>query len=375
MGTHTATETGSRGPSSGLGASYRGLVCDLDGVVYRGPTELRHAVSALTEVRASCDVVFATNNASRPPADVAHQLAGFGLEVTAEQVVTSSQAGAAHLAELLPHGARVLAVGGVGVRHALEEVGFTVVLPDEVTSRSGDTDVGVAGVLQGYGPDVRARDLAEASYAVEGGAIWVATNRDATLPTERGVAPGNGMLVDAVARATGRQPVVVGKPEAPLYAASITRLGFEAAEVLAIGDRLDTDILGAMAAGLDSLWVLTGVDDLASLAVAAGRPLPTYVAPDLRVLAAPRPVVTRSDDWWVCGRVRVRVVDGVSIEHDVDKTGAGEAAKMSSGNNPLDRRIALLTAGVRAMCHARDATDRGTFDGVAVATSLQSVVE
>lgn len=371
----TAAEIALPASSRSLGAAYRGLVCDLDGVVYRGPDEVPHAVASLVAVSRGCGVVYATNNASRPPEDVAHQLASFGLDVGADQVVTSSQAGAARLADLLPQGARVLAVGGVGVRRALEEVGLAVVLPGGVTGGPGDDEVGVAGVLQGYGPDVRARDLAEASYAVQGGAIWVATNRDATLPTDRGVAPGNGMLVDAVARATGRQPVVVGKPEAPLYAASVARLGFEAAEVLAIGDRLDTDILGAMAAGLDSLWVLTGVDDLSTLAAADGRPAPTYVAPDLRVLARPRPVVTRSDDWWVCGGVRLRLVDGVSIEHEIDRGTAKDATDPAAGGGDLDRRIALLTAGVRALCDARDRADPSTLDAAAVAASLQSVVE
>lgn len=360
-----------------LGAAYRGLVCDLDGVVYRGAAAVPHAVSALTAVGRSCGLVYATNNASRPPEEVARQLTGFGLEVSPEQVVTSSQAGAAHLADLLPAAAPVLAVGGEGVRLALEEVGLRVVLPRDVTRRSDNGDPVVAGVLQGYGSEVRAADLAEASYAVAGGAVWVATNRDATLPTDRGVAPGNGVLVDAVARATGRQPVVVGKPEAPLYATSITRLGLGAADVLAVGDRLDTDILGAVAAGIDSLWVLTGVDDLASWAAAAAtsRPTPTYVAPDLRALARPQPVVSRSGEWWMCGGVRLRIVGGVSVELDLERGASLTAHDSGAGDEALDRRIALLTTGVRAMCDARDTVGQGTFDAVAVAASLQSVVE
>lgn len=367
-----ATEDGPPGTAGSLLAAYRGLVCDLDGVVYRGAAEVPYAVPALTAAGRSVGVVYATNNASRPPEEVARQLRGFGLELTADQVVTSSQAGAAHLAQLLPPGAPVLAVGGDGVRLALEEVGLTVVLPAAGHHSRGSE---VAGVLQGYGSQVRAADLAEASYAVAAGAVWVATNRDATLPTDRGVAPGNGMLVDAVARATGRQPVVVGKPEAPLYATSVTRLDAASSEVLAVGDRLDTDILGAMAAGLDSLWVLTGVDDLTSLAGAVGRPRPTYVAPDLRALARPRPVVTPSGDWWRCGGVRVRIVDGVSVDHAVDERDAGGDSTSDGERGRLDRRIALLTAGVHALCAARDAAGHVPLDVGAVATSLRSVVE
>lgn len=375
MTTATTADVEAHDAARTLGAAYRGLVCDLDGVVYRGAAAVPHAVFALTAISRSSGVVFATNNASRTPGEVARQLIGLGLEVSSEQVVTSSQAGAAHLAELLPAAAPVLAVGGDGVRLALEEVGLSVVLPADVLRRSSEGDSVVAGVLQGYGPQVHAADLAEASYAVAGGAVWVATNRDATLPTDRGVAPGNGMLVDAVARATGRQPVVVGKPEARLYATSMARLGLESADVLAIGDRLDTDILGAQAAGLDSLWVLTGVDDLASLAAATGRPAPTYVAPDLRALARPQPLVRRSAEWWVCGGVRVRIADGVSIEHQRDQERCPAARDSAAGGEALDQRIALLTAGVRALCDARDASGPRPFDAAAVAASLQSVVE
>ena len=140
-------------------------------------------------------------------------------------------------------------------------------------------------MLQGYGPGVTATDLAEAAYAVEGGATWVATNTDGTLPTDRGVAPGNGSLVAAVERAVGSPPdLVAGKPQPPLYLMSAQRLGVEASRVLAVGDRLDTDIEGAVAAGMDSLLVLTGVDDLRACLDAPASRRPTWVAPDLRSL-------------------------------------------------------------------------------------------
>ena len=149
----------------------------------------------------------------------------------------------------------------------------------------GDRAGHLDGVLQGYGAAVTASDLGEAAYAIQGGAIWVATNTDATLPTDRGVAPGNGSLVAAVQRACGRPPdLVAGKPEAPLYLLCAQRLGREPADVLAVGDRLDTDIEGAVAAGMDSLLVLTGVDDLRACATAPLRRRPTFVAPDLRAL-------------------------------------------------------------------------------------------
>jgi HAD superfamily hydrolase (TIGR01450 family) len=257
---------------------YEAVVCDLDGVVYRGPTAVPHAVGVLSAL--DLPVFYATNNASRPPEDVARHLRSLGLACEAGAVVTSSQAGAWLLSERVAGGSPVLAVGGPGVAAALADVGLV-----PVVSANAAEVPGVVAVLQGYGAGVTASDLAEAAYAVQGGASWVATNTDATLPTDRGVAPGNGALVGAVERAVGRAPdLVAGKPAPPLYLMCAERLGVDAARVLAVGDRLDTDIEGAVAAGMDSLLVLTGVDDLRACLAAPAHRRPTHVAADLRAL-------------------------------------------------------------------------------------------
>ncbi len=264
--------------SDALVGRYAAVVCDLDGVVYRGPEAVPHAVEALGALEVP--TIFATNNASRPPGDVARHLRELGLDCSAADVATSSQAAAWILARDLRASSPVLAVGGQGVADALRDAGLTPVLPAE----AGGTTVDA--VVQGYGADVSATDLAEAAYAVEQGARWVATNTDSTLPTDRGFAPGNGSLVAAVATAVGHDPdVVAGKPEAPLYELCAQRLGLEAARVLAVGDRLGTDIAGAVAAGMDSLLVLTGVDGLVELLDAPPEQRPTWVATDLRALA------------------------------------------------------------------------------------------
>ena len=253
--------------------SVRAIVCDLDGVVYRGPVAVPYAVEALLAV--DVPICYATNNASRSPAVVADQLRSLGLPVTESQVLTSAQAGAAAIAAEMP-GARVLAIGGPGVALALEEVGLVV-------RRSAD---GVQAVLQGYGPEVTAADLAETAYAIQAGARWVATNTDATLPSERGIAPGNGSLVAAVERAVGREPDrVCGKPHPDLYEVAASRLGVTAGSILAIGDRLDTDIEGANRAGTPSLLVLTGVAASRDLEHTPERTLPTVVMTDLRGLS------------------------------------------------------------------------------------------
>ena len=160
----------------------------------------------------------------------------------------------------------------------------------------------MAAVLQGYGPGVCAADLAEAAYAVEDGAVWVATNTDATLPTDRGTAPGNGTLVGAVERAVGRPPdEVAGKPSPPLYLMCAQRHDAGPETVLAVGDRLETDIEGAGAAGMDSALVLTGVHGLRDALLAPPPRRPTYLLPDLRQLAEPLSPGRVEDGWGVAG--------------------------------------------------------------------------
>jgi glycerol 3-phosphatase-2 len=294
-------------PASGphLVDGYAAVVCDLDGVVYRGPDAVEHAVVALSAL--TVPVVYATNNASRPPDEVAAHLTDLGLHARARDVATSSQAGAAVLRNLVPSGARILAIGGAGVREALQHQGFVVATPEQARDA---LDHEVAGVLQGYGAAVTAADLSEAAYAVAAGAVWVATNTDVTLPTHRGTAPGNGTLVAAVQVATGKEPVVVGKPYAPLYQLCATRLEAEPARVLAVGDRLDTDIAGAVAAGMDSALVLTGIDSVTTLATAAPTARPTYLLEDLRYLSQAYVAAETDYSWWVCGADRRRLVDG-----------------------------------------------------------------
>nr|WP_277352071.1 HAD-IIA family hydrolase [Knoellia sp. DB2414S] len=316
----TSSKVRTKTEVSALVDAYAGVVCDLDGVVYRGPTAVDHAVAALSSVQAR--VVYATNNASRPPQEVAAHLTDLGLSVTGNDVVTSSQAGAGELAKHLPSGATVLGVGGPGVREALQHSGFRVLSADDTRD---DPTARVGGVLQGYGTTVTASDLAEAAYAITAGAVWVATNTDRTLPTHRGTAPGNGSLVAAVRMAVTRDPIVAGKPEAPLYRMCADRLGLPAREVLAVGDRLDTDIAGAVTTGMDSVLVLTGVDSVTSTAVAPVSMRPTFVVEDLRALGEAYVGVETDFTWWTCGGDRRRVVDG---RWDVAAAGAPiEAAR------------------------------------------------
>jgi glycerol-1-phosphatase len=260
---------------SGLRADHDVLLLDLDGVVYVGPHPVAHAVEALGAAHErGIRTAYVTNNAARPPAVVADHLRSFGLAVTPADVVTSAQAAAREVAARLGRGARVLAVGGPGVAEALRAEGL-----DPVVSAQDSP----GAVVMGYGPEVGWAQLAEAAYAVGSGALLVATNLDTSIPTPRGVAPGNGTLVAAVVAATGHAPdVVAGKPWPPLVRVSIERTA--AVRPLLVGDRLDTDIEAGHRSGVETLLVLTGVTDVDALLDAPEDRRPTYVGADLRAL-------------------------------------------------------------------------------------------
>jgi glycerol 3-phosphatase-2 len=338
-----------------------GLVCDLDGVVYRGHEAMPYAVeSLLSALSAGVHVVYATNNASRPPAEVATHLDALGLPGPVSRVVTSSQAGARHVARRFPPGSRVLAVGGPGVTLALEEAGLV-----PVRAQAQRLEQRVVAVLQGYGAQVAWTDLAEVAYAVQAGALWVATNTDSTLPTERGLAPGNGALVGAVRSAVSVDPVVVGKPHTPLYDLSVSVLGTGIGRTLAIGDRLDTDIRGANAAGLDSLFVFGGVHGWRDVVGADVTARPRYVATDLRSLhsAYAEPVQDLRDlSRWVCGEATAWV------------SASGELAMSKTGS--LNER---LRAALRALWHVGGLRgcpmDPRSGDGGALSDELEALAQ
>lgn len=293
------------------------VLADLDGVLYAGPDAIPYAVESLTAAqRAGIRVGCLTNNAARTDRAVADHLSQLGFEVRPDDVVTSPQAAMRLLVELIEPGSTVMVVGGDGLVAEVDKAGF------EVTRSAHDKPV---AVVQGFAPEVGWLQLAEASFALADEAVhWVATNTDWTIPQARGVAPGNGTLVSAVHTAVGRLPVVAGKPERPMYDLAVER--FDAASPLAIGDRLDTDILGANRAGIPSVLVLTGIDKAKQVLAAGEEERPRYLLADLRELDEPypEPKISRSGD---AVRVReasvrlegsaVRIVDRGSSEIDL----------------------------------------------------------
>ncbi len=263
------------------------VLADLDGVVYQGPDPIPHAVDSLLRVSSEgLRVGYITNNASRTDAQVAEHLSSFGLQVAPHDVVTSPQAAMRLMATLIGPGATVLVVGGVGLVSEVEKAGFVV-------TRSVDDRP--AAVVQGFAPEVGWTQLAEASFALHDPAVhWVATNTDWTIPVARGIAPGNGTLVSAVHTAVGRLPVVAGKPETPIFEVAKDRFG--ASNAAFIGDRLDTDTMGAKRAGLRAIHVLTGIDRAKQLLAAPKGQRPDFIVDDLRQLFDPYPATTVSKD-------------------------------------------------------------------------------
>lgn len=247
------------------------LLLDLDGTVFRGHEPTVGAIESLAAVESR--VLYVTNNASRAPAQVAEHLRELGFAAGADDVVTSAQSAAHLLAAHLPQESKVLVVGTDVLAGEVSKVGLRPV-------RMFD-DAPVA-VVQGHSPDTGWPDLAEAALAIRAGALWVAANVDLTLPSERGLLPGNGSMVAALRVATGQDPLVAGKPQPTLMNDALSRGTFTTP--LVVGDRLDTDIAGAVAAGLPSLMVLTGVSTAAEAVHAVPAERPQYLAPDLRGL-------------------------------------------------------------------------------------------
>ena len=256
---------------------YDAVLFDLDGTVYHGSQVIDGAADAVAAVRKQGTAVrFVTNNASKAPSAVAEHLQDLGIPAETEEIHTSAQAGAALLRDRLPSGAKVLVVGTVSLGDEVTAVGL------EPVRIAGDD---VSAVVQGHSPETGWKDLAEASVVIRAGGLWVATNTDTTLPSERGLMPGNGSMVGALRIATGAEPVVAGKPQPLLFQTAARSAGAE--RPLVVGDRLDTDIAGAVAAGLDSLCVLTGVATPATLVAAIPAERPTHLGADLTALGQP----------------------------------------------------------------------------------------
>lgn len=256
-------------------ANLRGLLIDLDGVVYTGRLPIAGAAAFLSEARQrGFPFLLVTNNSSASPSDVAERLRGMDIIVAPEDILTSAQAAVAYVKLHARSGARLLVVGEAGLRQAALAEGFQLVEDGQ------PADWVVAGIDRGF----TYATLTQATRAILNGARFVATNTDALLPIEGGeFLPGAGTMIAAIEAATRVRAVVVGKPEPEMFAVGVKRLGLPASDVAMVGDRIDTDIDGGRAAGLRTILVLSGVTTAA--AAEAALPGADVVLPDLAHVA------------------------------------------------------------------------------------------
>lgn len=253
-----------------LADRYDAILLDLDGVLYRGDQAVEGAASTVAELRdRGRRLAFLTNNSSRTPEQIVGKLAGLGITASPAEVVTSALATADLL--VARGGGSAFAIGEDGLRRALAEAGIRVLSEDAER---------VDWVVVGLDRGATYRSLTRACMLVQRGAKLVATNGDVSFPVPEGVWPGAGALLAVVTSTTGATPEVVGKPRSPLFRSALDRAG--GGRPLVVGDRIDTDIVGAVELGWDSVLVLTGVSSESDLSADGAKP--TYIGNDVGVL-------------------------------------------------------------------------------------------
>lgn len=241
----------------------RGLIIDMDGVLVRGASPLPGISEFFAMLKErELDFIIATNNATITPELLAGRLEAVGVQISPNQVITSAMAAAEYLCEHQTQDGKVLVVGESALRQAITTAGF------EICEDSHEA----SAVVVGLDREASWSKLSEAAYALRAGAIFIGTNPDPSIPTERGIAIGNGALLAAIEVATGVQPIIIGKPETYLFQYALRRLGTKPDETLTLGDRLDTDILGGINTGLCTALVLTGVTSRQDLENASIQP-------------------------------------------------------------------------------------------------------
>ncbi|AXE38559.1 HAD-IIA family hydrolase [Acidipropionibacterium virtanenii] len=281
---------------------YDAALFDLDGVIYLGPEPIPAAPATIDALRQrGVQVGFVTNNAARSTDVVAQQLNGMGIPVTRADVVSSAEAIAELVASQLPAGSPVLVAGAQAL---IDEIAGHGLRP--VSSADDDP----VAVVQGYDPQMTWPRLDECCIAIQRGARWYVSNPDSTRPTDRGLVPGAGAQMKVVATSVTGEPVMAGKPHRPLLDATVARLGCH--RPVFVGDRLDTDILGANRAGMDSMLVLTGAHGAHDLLDAGPEARPTRIARDLSGLLEPERRAVLDEGRARCGRAVAESIEGVA---------------------------------------------------------------
>jgi 4-nitrophenyl phosphatase len=258
----------------------KNLILDMDGVLWHGDTPLPDLPAFFDGLRQlGIGYVMATNNATKVTAQYIERFTRFGVVMEPWRILGSAEVTALHLQRQYPAGTRVFLIGDSGLHTAMTAHGFTVVNEPDYSVRLPQIKPDVALVVAGMSHTVRYLDLAEAAVYINNGAAFIGTNGDVTFPTEIGPFPGAGSLLALLTTATGVEPTLIGKPGPIMFDEAVKRLGGSAENTAMVGDRLETDILGANNAGLISILVLSGIsqrDDIATSGIT-----PDYIVADI----------------------------------------------------------------------------------------------
>lgn len=242
---------------------YKGYLIDLDGTMYKGSQVIEGAIEFIDYLnKEDKDYLFVTNNSSKTPEEVAEKLNEIGFHTSSEHVITTAMATAGYISEESP-GATVYMVGGTGLRKSLNDAGLIV-----------KDDEHVDYVVMGLDEEITYEKLTVACLAVRNGAKFISTNKDVSIPKERGFLPGNGSLTSVVSVSTGQTPIFIGKPETIIMEQALEKIGHAKDECIMIGDLYDTDILAGINSGIDTLHVHTGVTTFEE--IQKKEVLPTY---------------------------------------------------------------------------------------------------
>ena len=260
------------------------LIIDMDGVLWHGEQPMPGLADFFQTLQShQIRFILATNNARLTQEEYVIKLAKMGVQVTPDKILTSSMATALYLAERsIPSKTRIFVIGEDGAKQPLLERGFTLTELYELNDDKDNPNMGADIVVCGMDKNLSWDKLATATLNIRAGAKFIGTNADTTLPTERGLTHGNGAILAALQAATGVTPTLIGKPEPLIYQQALALLGVDPAQTVAIGDRLETDILGAVRTGIRSLMVLSGVSTEDDFKATDYRP--TWVMPDIRAV-------------------------------------------------------------------------------------------
>lgn len=252
--------------------SLKGLILDMDGVLWKGEEpiiDFPYVFNRIDEL--GLQVVLATNNATKQVREYIEKVHRFGVDLSLNQVITSAEVTATYLSQhLKPHDS-VYVVGTNSLKSVIASAGFHIA--DEEDRLSS------AAVIVGLDPDINYSKLSIATLLIRGGALFVATNPDLTLPTPQGQVPGAGAIISAIRAASGQEPIVIGKPSQAIYQAAFDRMGLVPSQLMGVGDRLETDVLGAQRSGCLSGVVLSGIST--SQTAEAWRPKIDVISQDL----------------------------------------------------------------------------------------------